>query len=47
MRNIFLIARREYLERVRSKAFIIMTLLIPGLMFAITAGPAMIATRGA
>lgn len=46
MRNIFLIARREYLERVRSKSFIIMTLLIPALMFGITAGPTMIATRG-
>src|SRR5215470_12184917 len=46
MRNIFLIARREYVERVRSKSFIIMTLLIPALMFAITAVPAMLATRG-
>ena len=45
MRNIFLIAKREYLERVRSKAFIIMTLLIPGLMFAVTALPTIIATH--
>ncbi len=32
MRNIFLIARREYLERIRTKAFIITTILIPALM---------------
>src|ERR1700753_755360 len=32
MRNIFLIARREYLERVRTKGFMIATILIPLLM---------------
>ncbi len=32
MHNIWLIARREYLERVRTKAFLIMTVLIPLLM---------------
>ncbi len=32
MRNIFLIARREYLERVRTKGFLIATILIPLLM---------------
>lgn len=32
MRNIWLIARREYLERVRTRAFLISTLLIPLLM---------------
>jgi len=30
--NAFLIARREYLERVRAKSFIVMTVLIPALM---------------
>jgi ABC-2 type transport system permease protein len=30
--NIFLIARREYLERVRAKSFLVMTVLIPVLM---------------
>src|SRR5256885_3021302 len=40
MRNIFLIARREYLERVRTKAFMIFTLLMPALMFAFTTLPA-------
>jgi ABC-2 type transport system permease protein len=32
MHNLLLIARREYLERIRSKAFIITTILIPALM---------------
>jgi ABC-2 type transport system permease protein len=32
MRNIFLIARREYLERVRTRGFLIATILIPLLM---------------
>lgn len=32
MHNIFLIARREYLERIRTKGFLIMTILIPLLM---------------
>src|SRR5437764_4403360 len=42
MRNTFIIARREYLERVKSKSFIVMTVLIPALMFAVTVGPALI-----
>src|SRR5215472_7604774 len=32
MRNIWLIAKREYLERVRTKAFLISTMMIPLLM---------------
>ncbi|HKF21188.1 MAG TPA: ABC transporter permease [Candidatus Angelobacter sp.] len=32
MRNLWIIARREYLERIRTKAFIITTILIPALM---------------
>src|SRR5215831_2658302 len=32
MRNVWLIAKREYLERVRTRAFLISTLLIPLLM---------------
>ena len=32
MHNAWLIIRREYLERIRSKAFIIMTLLMPVFM---------------
>ena len=33
--NVFLIARREYLERVRAKSFLVMTVLIPALMGAV------------
>ena len=32
LKNVFLIARREYLERVRAKSFLVMTVLIPTLM---------------
>jgi ABC-2 type transport system permease protein len=32
LKNVWLIARREYLERVRAKSFLIMTILIPALM---------------
>ena len=32
MHNVWLIAKREYLERVRTKAFLISTILIPLLM---------------
>lgn len=32
MRNLFLIAKREYLERVRTRAFMIATVLIPAIM---------------
>lgn len=46
MRNTFLIAKREYLERVRSRSFVIMTLFIPALMFGVTVVPTMLANRG-
>ncbi|MEO6924083.1 MAG: ABC transporter permease, partial [Bryocella sp.] len=36
--NAYLIARREYLERVRAKSFIVMTILIPALMGAAAFG---------
>jgi ABC-2 type transport system permease protein len=39
MHNIFLIARREYLERVRTKSFLIMTILIPLMMAGFLLGP--------
>lgn len=45
MHNIFLIARREYLERVRSRSFVIMTILIPALMFGVSVVPTMLANR--
>jgi len=46
MHNTFIIANREYLERVRTRAFVIMTFFIPALMFAVTALPTMLMTRG-
>src|SRR5215813_5465987 len=45
MRNIFLIARREYLERVRTRSFIIMTFLIPALMLGSTILPTYLMMR--
>src|SRR5262245_30905012 len=45
MHNVLLIARREYVERVRSKAFVIMTILIPVLMAALTVGPSLLAVN--
>ena len=46
MHNTFIIAKREYLERVRSRSFLIMTFFIPLLMFGVTVVPAMLANRG-
>jgi ABC-2 type transport system permease protein len=46
MRNVLIIAKREYLERVRSRSFVIMTLFIPLLMFGVTVVPTMLANRG-
>jgi ABC-2 type transport system permease protein len=45
MRNIWLIARREYLERVRTRSFMIMTVLTPLLMAGLTIGPGLLAAR--
>jgi ABC-2 type transport system permease protein len=45
MTRVFAIVRREYLERVRSKAFIIATLLGPLLMAALTLAPALLMGR--
>ena len=46
MHNIFIIAKREYLERVRSRAFVIMTFFIPALMLGVTILPTMLMTSG-
>ena len=46
MHNTFLIARREYLERVRTRSFVIMTFLIPALMIGVTVLPTLLMTRG-
>jgi len=40
--NVWLIAKREYLERVRTKAFVVMTVLIPLLMAGGVLGTAMV-----
>src|SRR5436309_4532698 len=45
MRNVFYIFRREYLERVRSKAFIILTALLPLLFGAMFAVPILVMGR--
>jgi ABC-2 type transport system permease protein len=47
MHNVWLIARREYLERVRAKSFIIMTILIPALMGGILFGVSLANGKGA
>src|ERR1700720_3402027 len=41
MLNIWLVAKREYLERIRAKSFLIMTILIPILMGALVYGAAL------
>ena len=45
MHNIYLFARREYLETVRKKSFIVMTILLPAMMFGFTVLPSMIASK--
>ncbi|HTS34809.1 MAG TPA: ABC transporter permease [Candidatus Solibacter sp.] len=47
MRNTWLIIKREYLQRVRTRAFLILTLLLPGIMTVLMALPAKMATMGA
>ncbi len=44
--RIFAVIRREYLERVRTKAFWISTLLVPVLMGGMMIIPALLAARG-
>lgn len=44
MRNTWLILRREYLERVRTRSFIVSTLLLPSLMIALMVLPGKLAT---
>ncbi len=45
LQNIWLIARREYMERVRTKGFILATVLIPCFMALIVGGSAFFMTR--
>lgn len=43
-RNVWLLSKRDYLERVRTRSFIIFTLIIPVLMFAVSVLPSRLAT---
>jgi ABC-2 type transport system permease protein len=45
MHNVWLIAKREYMERIRTKGFILATVLIPCFMAALVGGSAYFATR--
>jgi ABC-2 type transport system permease protein len=47
MHNIWLIAKREYLERIRAKSFMIMTILIPALMGGLLFGVNLANGKGA
>ena len=44
-RNVWLIARREYLERIRTRAFLVATILIPALMGGLVFGGGYFAQR--
>ncbi len=46
MRNTWRIIQREYLERVRTKSFLVLTLLAPAIMTALMVLPAKLATMG-
>jgi ABC-2 type transport system permease protein len=44
LRNVWLLSKRDYLERVRTRSFVIFTLLIPVLMFGVSVLPSRLAT---
>ena len=46
MRNIWLILKREYLERVRTRSFLVLTLLAPAIMTVLMILPAKLVTMG-
>jgi len=46
MRNTWTIIKREYLERVRTRSFVVLTLLAPAIMTALMVLPAKLATMG-
>src|SRR5208282_868777 len=46
MRNTWLIIKREYLERVRTRSFVVLTLLLPAIMTGVMVLPAKLATIG-
>jgi ABC-2 type transport system permease protein len=45
-KKIFVVAKREYLERVRSRWFVVITLLVPALMAVAVMFPLYMASRG-
>jgi ABC-2 type transport system permease protein len=45
--HVWIVARREYLERVRTKAFIIMTIITPVMMFGFAVVPSLLSMRKA
>lgn len=47
MRNTWVIIKREYLERVRTRTFLVLTVLLPVIMTVLMALPAKLATMGA
>ena len=46
MRNTWLIIKREYLQRVRTRSFLVLTLLLPAIMTVLMALPAKLASMG-
>src|SRR5271169_6754635 len=46
MRNVWLIIQREYLERVRKRSFLVLTLLLPGIMTVVMLLPAKLINMG-
>src|SRR5579871_3469395 len=46
MRNTWLIIKREYLQRVRTRSFLVLTVLAPAIMTVLMAAPAKFATMG-
>ncbi|HEY4218037.1 MAG TPA: ABC transporter permease [Gemmatimonadaceae bacterium] len=45
-KKIFVVAKREYLERIRSKFFLVVTLVVPVLLSGVVIFPAYLASRG-
>lgn len=46
MRNMWIILKREYIERVRTRSFLVLTILLPAIMTVLMALPAKLATMG-
>ncbi len=46
MRNVWLIARREYVERIRTKGFMLTTIMIPVIMCGFIGGSIFLGSKG-